>query len=222
MTKIINIIGQKESGKTFLTGELIKYYLNEGYSVSCDSFAGELKKIIEKYFHITKTNFPTDLKFSKVEIAYKLNCIFDEYFTGYIGKETFLSTELDDFAYRLEYLIKKRDVRKIMQFMGTEFFRRLDMYIWIKILDSKIKYYKTDFLIISDCRFINEFEMLNHKKFNTKNIYIFNKNHSDSDIHPSESGIFEILKKYPDKINYEFDNTDFRSFQNNLKKFLYK
>jgi hypothetical protein len=37
-TIIVNIMGKKGSGKTYASGEIAKFLLNEGYSVYMDAF----------------------------------------------------------------------------------------------------------------------------------------------------------------------------------------
>lgn len=52
--------------------------------------------------------------------------------------------------------------RKLLQFLGTDFYREtVDENFWIKEMKKQINMY-TDILLIPDCRFENEIDMLNN------------------------------------------------------------
>lgn len=52
--------------------------------------------------------------------------------------------------------------RKLLQFLGTDFYRdTVDENFWIKELKKQVNMY-TDILLIPDCRFENEIDMLNN------------------------------------------------------------
>jgi hypothetical protein len=56
--------------------------------------------------------------------------------------------------------------RKFLQWIGTEWARSIDPDIWVKLLISKIKQLdNTSSIIVTDVRFVNEFEALKKEGF---------------------------------------------------------
>jgi len=88
--------------------------------------------------------------------------------------------------------------RRLLQHLGTEVCREYNKNIWLDVLDYRAKQSELqgkDLFIVSDCRFLNEFEYLKNHSYIT--IRIERKNHLNM-THSSEIDLDEIP-------NSEFD-----------------
>lgn len=210
---IINIMGKKGSGKTYASGELAKYLLNEGYSVYMDAFGTQLKKIIMLFFGVSKTNFDkaakggTELKerIKRLYLYIYKNSVKNsgrKYYLKNIDADKNINKEIEKDSEYIGRFIKDKDVRKILQYTGTEIIRKIDPAFFTEALKHKLKKIKdcADYIIISDCRFINEYEMLNKEFQNIKNFYITAEETGDDDKHISEIEINQIAAIYGNEI----------------------
>jgi len=79
---------------------------------------------------------------------------------------------------------RKMTAREVMQYVGTDFFRRIYPQVWVESTIRKIKKEKPKLAIIVDCRFENEVKGIQDAGGKvirlTRNIF------GDSDQHPSE------------------------------------
>ncbi|MGC8554910.1 MAG: hypothetical protein ACP5NA_05425 [Candidatus Acidulodesulfobacterium sp.] len=208
-TAIINIMGKKGSGKTYASGELAKYLLNEGYSVYMDAFGTELKKIVMLFFGVSKTNFDKAVT-GGAELEERIKRLYlyvyknigKEYDFKDIDADKNINQEIEKDSEYLYRFIKDKDVRKILQYTGTEIIRKIDPAFFTEALKHKLKKIKdcADYIIISDCRFINEYEMLNKEFKNVKNFYITADEICDNDKHISEIEINKINDIYGNEI----------------------
>ncbi len=212
-TIIVNIMGKKGSGKTYASGEIAKFLLNEGYSVYMDAFGTELKKIVMLFFGVSKTNFDKAVNGGAV-LKERIKSLY-LYVHKNIGKEyEFNNVGANNHVYKdinkeiekdLEFLnrfMQDKDVRKILQYTGTEIIRKIEPDFFTEALKHKLKKIKNaaDYIIISDCRFINEYEMLNKEFKNVKNFYITADEIDDNDKHISEIEINQIIVAYGNEI----------------------
>jgi hypothetical protein len=208
-TAIINIMGKKGSGKTYASGEIAKYLLNEGYSVYMDAFGTELKKIVMLFFGVSKTNFDKAVNGGS-ELKERIKHLYlyvyknagKEYDSKDIDEHKDINQEIEKDSEYLDRFIKDKDVRKILQYTGTEIIRKIDPAFFTEALKHKLKKIKdcADYIIISDCRFINEYEMLNKEFQNIKNFYITAEETGDDDKHISEIEINQIAAIYGNEI----------------------
>ncbi len=208
-TIIVNIMGKKGSGKTYASGEIAKFLLNEGYSVYMDAFGTELKKIVMLFFGVSKTNFDKAVT-GGIELKERIKRLY-LYVYKNIGKEYDLKNIIMDkdinkeIEKDLEYIgrfMKDKDIRKILQYTGTEIIRKIEPAFFTEAIKYKLKKIKdaADYIIISDCRFINEYEMLNEEFQNVKNFYVTNDESADNDKHISEMEINQITDIYGKEI----------------------
>ena len=218
--KIINIIGKKNSGKTYIAGELTKVLLSEGYSVYNDTFASKLKEIIAKYFGVRKNNFANAItNFDDIQTN-----VYNMLVKSGIKSEALISllNDYEQIAINIKLMIDAKDSRSLMQYIGTEIFRKDDEEYWTRYMKIQLEnlnkvfhindngYWeaKIDFAIISDCRFINEFEMLNSlHNIKTYNLFISRLNIDETDNHQSEKEVEDILKFKNQSIKI-FNNVD--------------
>ena len=208
-TAIINIMGKKGSGKTYASGELAKYLLNEGYSAYMDAFGTELKKIVMLFFGVSKTNLDKAVT-GGAELKERIKRLYlyvykntgKEYDSKDIEADKDINREIEKDSEYLDRFIKDKDVRKILQYTGTEIIRKIDPAFFTEALKHKLKKIKgcADYIIISDCRFINEYEMLNKEFQNVKNFYITADESDDNDKHISEIEINQITAIYGNEI----------------------
>lgn len=76
--------------------------------------------------------------------------------------------------------------REVMQFVGTEIFRRMNKNIWVENCLRQIDTDGTDLALIGDCRFVNEVEAV--QKRGGKVIYL-RRNDDDDSTHASENDL---------------------------------
>ncbi len=138
---IIGICGFQSSGK-----DTIADYLVKNYNFIKLSFAGVLKDIIAIIFGWSR---------DKLE--------------G-ITKEDREWREQVDLWWSNELNMPQLTPRYVMQYFGTELFRNhWHPDIWTKVIEKKLNTYNN--IVITDCRFTNEMEML--KKYNCKFIHVY-------------------------------------------------
>ena len=137
---IIAICGFQSSGK-----DTIASYLVERLNFKKLSFAACLKDIVSIMF-----DWPRD----KLE--------------GLTKEDRKWREEVDEW-WATELNMPNLTPRYVLQYFGTELFRvHWNQDIWLKVIEKKINQYRN--IVITDCRFPNEIEML--KKYNAKFIHI--------------------------------------------------
>ena len=150
-TAIINIMGKKGSGKTYASGELAKYLLNEGYSVYMDAFGTELKKIAMLFFGVSKTNLDKAVT-GGAELKERIKRLY-LYVYKNIGKELdyndidadkYINREIEKDSEYLDRFIKDKDVRKILQYTGTEIIRKIYPDFFTEALKHNLKKIKDE------------------------------------------------------------------------------
>jgi len=140
---IIAICGFQSSGK-----DTIAEYLISNYNYKKLSFASVLKDIIAIIF---------DWSRDKLE--------------GLTKEDRAWREEIDEWwANALN--MPNLSPRYVLQYFGTELFRvHWHQDIWLKVIEKKLMNYEN--IVITDCRFPNEIEMLN--KYGAKFIHIHRK-----------------------------------------------
>lgn len=103
----------------------------------------------------------------------------------------------------------KMTAREVMQFVGTDIFRKMKNDIWIESILNRIKADSPEIAVISDVRFLNETEALLDV-----NAYIvaLTRNMNPDAEHASEKDIPIILEK----ANFVIDNQNLDIRQHNL------
>jgi len=81
--------------------------------------------------------------------------------------------------------------RRALQLIGTEIFRRRQKDIWIHKLDEIVQSLSVNWVIIDDCRFLNELEYV--KSRNGIAVGIVRPNFGDNDTHQSEIEVDKCL-----------------------------
>lgn len=169
MTKVIAFAGRKQSGKTTCSEFVSNYYYNTvGGLVKIYNFADPLKK---------------DICINILGMSY------DQCYGSDDQKNTPTNCFWDN---------KQLTAREVMQFVGTDFFRKMQHNVWAGATINKINQDKPDLAIIADCRFPNEVDAIHDDggiviKL-TRNPY--NSNHSsemalDDDQYPSSN--FDLI-----------------------------
>jgi hypothetical protein len=133
MTKIIAFAGRKQSGKTTCAEAVLGYYkanLGEDRFVKIYNFADPLKQ----------------------EIC--INILGLTHQQCY-GEDADKNTETD-----ISWEGKNLTAREVMQFVGTDLFRKMKNDVWTSATINKINNEKPDLAIIADCRFPNEVEAI--------------------------------------------------------------
>tara|TARA_R110000824_G_scaffold316446_4_gene503669 strand:- start:255 stop:1037 length:783 start_codon:yes stop_codon:yes gene_type:complete len=88
--------------------------------------------------------------------------------------------------------------REVMQYVGTDFFRKIYPNVWADSTIRRIKGEGTAFAIITDCRFPNEVDAIKNEG---GKVIRLTRNGNADDNHPSEAAL--------DKENYDWSNFDF-------------
>ena len=91
----------------------------------------------------------------------------------------------------------KVTARELMQYVGTDFFRKMYPNVWADATIRKIKEDSSHMAIVTDCRFPNEVEAI--KNAGGKVIRL-SRNSQNKDVHSSEVAL--------DKDNYDWSNFD--------------
>jgi hypothetical protein len=186
MIKIIAFAGRKQSGKTTCANFVAEQYISKMYGQKAQvyNFADALKKDI------------------CINI---LGLTHDQCY----GSDEYKNTMTDCF-----WEGKNLTAREVMQFVGTDFFRKLKNSVWVDATINKITSEKKPLSIIADCRFPNEVKAIQ----DAGGVVIkLTRNPYNSD-HESETAL--------DIANYPMENFDL-VIQNSLmtideqNKFLY-
>lgn len=195
MRKLIAITGFRNAGKDTIADYLVKKY---GYTKL--SFAGAVKDVASVVFDWDRDM----LEGSTVESRLKRE-IVDEWWSKRLG-------------------IKNLTPRWVLQNFGTELFRNhFHDEIWIANLERKIMKY--DKVVITDCRFPNEYDMV--KKYDGTIISVFrddvpewfNDIKNDTIKHPPCISGHELHSS--DWLWIKF-NTDFTVYNNSTLNNLYE
>ena len=177
MTKIVAFAGRKQSGKTTCSEFVLKYYngaISPFNSAKIYNFADPLKK---------------DICMNILGLSY------DQCYGEDIDKNT-----LTDISWEGSRLT----AREVMQFVGTDLFRKMKNDVWASATINKIKNEQPKLAIIADCRFPNEVEAIK----NAGGLVIkLNRNPFNSD-HASETAL--------DESNYAIQNFDLVIYNDNV------
>jgi hypothetical protein len=133
MTKIIGFAGRKQSGKTTCAKIISDFYDKtsaQKYTIKIYNFADPLKNDI--CINILGMNY-------------------DQCYGSDENKNSITDIEWDG---------RKLTAREVMQFVGTDIFRKMKSNVWADATIQKIKKESPDIAIIADCRFPNEVEAI--------------------------------------------------------------
>jgi len=177
MTKIIAFAGRKQSGKTTCSEFVLKYFngaVEPFNGAKIYNFADPLKK---------------DICMNILGLSYE-QCYGED-----IDKNT-----VTDVQWEGKYLT----AREVMQFVGTDIFRKMKNDVWAGATINKIKADQPDLAIIADCRFPNEVEAIKNAG---GYVIKLNRNPYNSD-HSSETAL--------DECNYSIKNFDLIVYNENI------
>ena len=140
---ILGICGFQSSGKDTIANLLIREY---GFKKL--SFAGALKDVVSVMFGWSRT---------------KLEGLTEEDRMWREQVDPWWATELN---------MPQLTPRYVLQYFGTELFRNhWHPDIWVKIIENQLNMMKTENIVITDCRFKNEFALLT--KYGGKIIHVY-------------------------------------------------
>jgi hypothetical protein len=131
MTNIVAFAGRKQSGKTTCSEFIAKYF----------------NGVIEPFNGAKIYNFADPLK--KDICMNILGLTYNQCYGEDIDKNTLTDIEWEG---------KKLNAREVMQFVGTNIFRKMKNDVWSGATINKIKNETPNLAIIADCRFPNEVE----------------------------------------------------------------
>ena len=177
MTKIIAFAGRKQSGKTTCSEFVAKYYngvIEPFNSAKIYNFADPLKK---------------DICMNILGLSYN-QCYGED-----IDKNTMTPIQWEG---------KNLTAREVMQFVGTDIFRKMKNDVWASATINKINNDRPKLAIIADCRFPNEVDAVR----NAGGIVIKLTRNPYNSTHASETAL--------DEINYSNSNFDFVIYNENI------
>jgi hypothetical protein len=126
MTQIIGISGRKQSGKSTCADYIANIVKQNNKVCKIYSFADPLKQ----------------------DICMNILGLTEQQCYGTDDeKNTLTDTYWDN---------KQLTARELMQFVGTDIFRKMQSQVWVNATMNKIKNDKVDIAIVADCRFPNE------------------------------------------------------------------
>jgi hypothetical protein len=169
MNTIVAFAGRKQSGKTTCSEFVAKYF----------------NGIIEPFNGAKIYNFADPLK--KDICMNILGLTYNQCYGEDIDKNTLTDIEWEG---------KKLNAREVMQFVGTNIFRKMKNDVWSGATINKIRNETPNLAIIADCRFPNEVEAVK----NAGGIVIKLTRNPYNSNHESEVAL--------DEINYSNSNFD--------------
>lgn len=223
---ILGISGRKQSGKS-TTGNFIfsiymsdlsvseKVYINESGQIMVSDLLGD--KNYAGIFDPSNTN-SRDYTISKVfeQMRHKIkiynfaDVLKKDICMNILGltyEQCYGSDEEKNKETNLIFDNKNMSAREILQFIGTDIFRKLKPDVWVDATINKIKADNPKIAIITDCRFPNEVKSIQDNGGKVLRL-TRDPHHSD---HISES----IL----DMQNYDWNNFDFILDNSNMNLF---
>lgn len=192
MSKVIGFAGRMRNGKTQAALYLVGKY--DYLKLSC---AGALKELCAKLLNIDLDTL-NELKNDNVPINVKP----DERWVDIIAKR--IDINKDIIAHDLENIVFK-DVRDVLQYVGTDIIRKHKENWHVDILRSEIaslleQGYK---VVIDDVRFTNECDMI--KEFDGEVYFVKRRGYNISSPHQSENVLNDDMFDYEHTI---YNNQD--------------
>lgn len=192
MNKVIGFAGRMRNGKTQSALYLVDRY--DYLKLSC---AGALKELCAKLLNIDLDTL-NELKNDNVPINVKP----DERWVDIISKH--IGVDKDIVAHDLENIVFK-DVRDVLQYVGTDIIRKHKENWHVDILRSEIaslleQGYK---VVIDDVRFTNECDMI--KEFGGEVYFVNRRGYNISSPHQSENDLNDDMFDYEHTI---YNNQD--------------
>jgi len=235
MTKILGISGKKQSGKTscgnflmgcaMLSNDLVEYAeINKGGEllVPFESEGGENKPCVfpATTYHPAMVSYMSENIWKDVKIynfadplkATCMNILGLTYAQCYGTDEEKNSPTKIDLPNTLaeKKVNRKMSAREVMQYVGTDFFRRIYPNVWVDSTVRRIRADNPKLAVIVDCRFPNEVEGV--QVAGGKVIRLTRDIFNGSDTHASEIA----LDSY-DGFDCTIDNQDMSVEEQNIK-----
>lgn len=177
------------NGKTW-TIDIDSLFENElGEVVRIYALADPIKKLCLDLFNLTENQVYGNAKHSWTSLLW-------ENMPGVIISSDFLelgfeAKDIEDLTKKFGWTFSnkkgKMKAREVMQFVGTELFRKIDNDIWIKYLMRRIDSDSPELALVSDVRFANEVAGI--KNSNGHVIYLTRGASQSADMHESENAL---------------------------------
>jgi len=148
-----------------------------------------IQKVLDKLNPLIKLYSFADIL--KKEICIKLLGLTYEQCYGSDEDKNTMTDVLDPFV------LKPMNARDVMQYVGTDLFRKMKPNVWVDATLNQIQEDKPKIAIITDCRFPNEVDSIKNKggKIIRLTRDLYNSNH--------------ISEKILDQDNYDWSNFDY-------------
>ena len=214
MTNILGISGKKQSGKTtcgnfllgcaMLSNDVVEYAsLDEKGQLILPYVddSGDIKPCIFPSFSVhpgmvkyMEENVWSEIKIYNFADPLKSLCmdILGMSYEQCYGTDDDKNTETNfDWAnvisYATRYPSAKMTAREVMQYVGTDFFRKIYPQVWVDSTLRRIKKDNPRLAVVVDCRFENEVRGI--QEAGGKVIRLSRNIYGDSDQHPSETAL---------------------------------
>lgn len=235
MTKILGISGKKQSGKTscgnflmgcaMLSNDLVEYAeINKDGElvVPFESEGGEHKPCVfpATTYHPAMVSYMSENIWKDVKIynfadPLKATCMnilgltYNQCYGTNEEKNSPTNIDLPN-ALAEKKVNRKMTAREVMQYVGTDFFRRIYPNVWVDSTIRRINVDNPKLAVIVDCRFENEVEGL--REAGGKVIRLTRNPFEGEDQHPSETA----LDGYED-FDCVIDNSNMSVEEQNIK-----
>jgi hypothetical protein len=154
------------------------------------SFADALKEICVSLFGLTHEQAYGTYKNSLTKLSWENmpGVITPDMASTLFGKNDEGLSESDFKEYGIiVHKPGRMTAREVLQFVGTEIFRKMYQPVWTELLMNTIKFDEPGIAVISDCRFANEAQAV---KDNGGKVIFLTRN-TEKDSHVSEDGFGE-------------------------------
>ena len=170
---IIGISGCARSGKDTVANILYNIIISNDNSCRLIAYADYLKEILGKCFNLTDDELygsNKELPLCDLPIRTKSGNVLPQYWT----------------------------TRRLLQYIGTDVFRRIDPNVWVNVVKNEINSTNYDYYIITDVRFPNELNWILMSGGIHLHVIRSNKDFSDRRTHISENSLSDycISKAY--------------------------
>lgn len=202
--KVIAFAGSKGAGKTTAFEALRQEFKNGLYELT---LAGHLKKVCAEAFKIDESEFHDPvLKEAPLEDPIYIEAPQIDLIIRCFGYEPEYNDHIRPFVGTV---VNTR--RQLLQFIGTDVLHKVDKLIHVNYAAQSMP--KDGLVVITDLRFLNEFDYFNDKH-KDEFVPFYIKNHraelaAEGDTHPSE----KQLLLFRDKCEAIDNNSDMVDFQ---------
>lgn len=211
---IVGLHGKKRSGKDYsslLIDDILTKEFYVFYDTNIVSFAEPLYEYISKVFNVSveelKSEYKLGYKYLDLDMTSyeRVRCqtkalLREAMYPDNCVEANSLNADIAKYFAQSSFKINFRDM---MQQIGTDCFKKYFPNIWIKLLENKLRDDKYVLNIVSDIRFVDEYDFVNQYKDNLILHVVNTAIDSEEDKHSSEQPLNECCKMMRVNNNYD-------------------